>query len=53
MDYTIYIMKFGEHGVQAIIEDIEKREHIRYDNVISLEERWARVMTNSKVSAAA
>ncbi|MCL2473725.1 MAG: hypothetical protein FWF23_02310 [Alphaproteobacteria bacterium] len=51
MDYTKYLMKFGEHGVQAILEDIEKREHICYNGVLSLEQRWEIIMSNSDSAA--
>ena len=53
MDYTKYLMRFGEHGVQAIIEDIERKEHIRYDNVVPLEQRWAMIMSTSSMSQVA
>ena len=53
MDYTKYLMHFGEHGVQAIIEDIERKEHIRYDGVVSLEQRWAMIMSPPAANYAA
>jgi hypothetical protein len=43
LDFNSFVGRHGEHGVQAIIEGIERREGIRFGGV-SLEERWNTVM---------
>jgi hypothetical protein len=44
LDFHKYLMRFGEHGVQAILENIERVEGIRYTSPVSLEDRWTKVM---------
>jgi len=48
LDFSKYMMRYGEHGVQAIVEDIEKHQGIRYSAVVSLEDRWNKVMQNDE-----
>jgi hypothetical protein len=43
-NYHQYLMRHGEHGVQALIERIERYEGIRANIILSLEERWAHLM---------
>jgi hypothetical protein len=44
LDYHRYLMRYGEHGIQAILESIERAEGIRHKSFFSLEERWVKVM---------
>lgn len=43
-DYYKLMMRHGEFGVQAIVEQIERVEGIRRTTVMTLEERWAVLM---------
>ncbi len=40
LDFDTYVARHGEFGVQAIVETIERKEGIRYAEVLPLEERW-------------
>ncbi len=44
LDFNKYLMRYGEFGVQAIIEQIERVDGIRRTTVMSLEERWEVLM---------
>ena len=46
LDFSTYVARHGEFGVQGLIEMIERREGIRadFDTPLSLEERWNAVM---------
>jgi len=46
-DFETYVTRLGEFGVQAIVEIIERKEGIRYDEVLPLEERWNALMRNA------
>lgn len=46
LDFHTYLMRYGEHGVQAILENIERSEGIRYETPICLEIRWNKIMKN-------
>lgn len=46
LDFDIYVARHGEFGVQAIVETIERKEGIRYAEVLPLEERWNALMRN-------
>ncbi len=48
LDFTKYMMRYGEHGVQAIVEDIEQHQGIKYTAAASLEDRWNTVMQNDQ-----
>lgn len=43
-DYHKYLMRHGEFGVQAIIEQIERSEGIRHTVIMTLEDRWSALM---------
>jgi len=43
-DFNTYLMRFGESGVQAIIENIEHYEGIASVPTMPLEKRWQSVM---------
>lgn len=49
LDFHTYLMRYGEHGVQAILENIERSEGIRYESPVSLEIRWDKIMKNNAV----
>ncbi len=44
LDFTKYLMRYGEHGVQAILENIERNEKLPRFSTDTLETRWNRVM---------
>jgi len=44
LDFDRYLMRHGEFGVQAIIEQIERTEGVRHNRIIPLEDRWAALM---------
>jgi hypothetical protein len=43
-DFETYVARHGEFGVQAIIENIERKEGIRHADVLPLEQRWNTLM---------
>jgi len=47
LDYKQYLARHGEHGIQAIIEQVERCEGVRGNTTIPLEERWMRVMQDN------
>ena len=47
LDYQKYLMRFGEYGVQSLIEQIERVERVRSLEGQSLEERWNTLMQSS------
>ena len=44
LDFDTYVARHGEFGVQAIVETIERKEGIRYAEVLPLEQRWNALM---------
>lgn len=44
LDFDKYVARHGEHGVQAIIERLERYEGIRASISTSLEDRWNLLM---------
>jgi hypothetical protein len=46
-EFHKYLMRHGEHGVQDIIERLERNEGIRGTTILSLEDRWVRVMQDT------
>ena len=44
LDFHKYLMRYGEFGVQSIIEQIERAEGIRRTSVMTLEDRWNALM---------
>jgi len=48
-DFHKYLMRHGEHGVQAIIEQIERREGIKSREGASLEDRWQALVQSAPV----
>jgi len=38
--FETYMMKHGEHGVQALLEMWERPNGIKHDVTVSLERRW-------------
>lgn len=51
LDFDSYISRHGEHGVQAILERIERAEGLRFCVSTSLEARWKAVMLNDNAAA--
>ena len=45
LDFQLYMMRYGEFGVQALIERLERYEGIRASGE-PLEERWNALMQN-------
>lgn len=39
-DFNEFVMRHGEHGVQAIVERLERYENVRFSGHASLEQRW-------------
>jgi len=48
LDFNTYLMRYGEFGVQALVENIERSEGIRYQSPVSLENRWNRIMRDDQ-----
>lgn len=48
LDFHKYLMRFGEHGVQAIVENVERNEGIRHEKPLPLEHRWNKIMQVTK-----
>jgi hypothetical protein len=46
LDFHKYLMRYGEHGVQALVENIERVQGIRHEKPLPLEHRWNTVMQN-------
>ncbi|MDE1902044.1 MAG: hypothetical protein KGI37_10445 [Alphaproteobacteria bacterium] len=44
LNFDQYVMRHGEFGVQAIIEQIERSEGIHPNTCIPLEKRWESLM---------
>lgn len=44
LDFDKYVARHGEHGVQAIIERLERYEGIKASISSSLEDRWNLLM---------
>jgi len=45
LDFGVYLARYGECGVQSLIEMMERREGIRATEApLSLEDRWNAVM---------
>ena len=51
LDFNQYVSRHGEHGVQAIIERLERYEGIKSDISVSLEERWNFLMNDVPLAA--
>ena len=51
LDFNQYMSRHGEHGVQAIIERLERYEGIKSDVSISLEQRWDFLMNDIPLAA--
>ena len=47
LDFDTYVARHGEFGVQAIVENIERKEGIRYAEIVPLEQRWNALMQNA------
>ncbi len=47
LDFHKYLMRYGEHGVQALVENVERFIGIRHDKPLPLEHRWNKVMQTS------
>jgi hypothetical protein len=43
-NFDTYVARHGEYGVQAIVEGIERREGIRFESNVSLQDRWDALM---------
>ena len=52
-NYTEFMMRHGEHGIQALVEYIERCEGIVFDVSVTLEDRWNYIMATSQQSVAA
>ncbi len=50
-NYTEFMMRHGEFGIQAIIERIERQEGVVSNSDRPLEERWEALMQNQRVAA--
>jgi hypothetical protein len=50
--YHEYLMRHGEFGVQALVEQIERSEGIKHMQPVSLETRWTALMRNEQKMAA-
>ena len=50
LDFDKYIARYGEFGVQALIERLERYEGIHANVETSLEERWKVLMQNCSTS---
>jgi hypothetical protein len=46
LDFGVYVARYGECGVQSLVEMMERREGIRanFETPMSLEDRWNAVM---------
>ncbi len=51
LDFHKYLMRYGEFGVQAIIERIERNEGIRFSAQATLEDRWTALMRESSLQS--
>lgn len=47
LDFDTYVTRHGEFGVQAIVENIERKEGIRHAEVLPLEQRWNALMQDA------
>lgn len=47
-NFREYLMRYGEHGVQDLIERLERSWGIKPNAPLSLEERWDAVMQRSE-----
>ncbi|MFA4994258.1 MAG: hypothetical protein WC521_03020 [Bdellovibrionales bacterium] len=47
-DFYKYMMRYGEHGVQAIVENVERSQGIRHETPVPLEHRWNHVMQDTR-----
>jgi len=47
-NYTEFMMRHGEFGAQAIVEQLERYEGIHNRPGVSLEERWNVVMRDER-----
>ena len=52
LDFEKYLTRFGEYGVQALVEQIERVEKVYTAEGCTLEQRWHALMQISSVKAA-
>ena len=50
-DYTEFMMRHGEYGVQAIVERIERLEGVPSNTDVPLEDRWHALMQAERQAA--
>ncbi len=53
MSFNKYMERHGEHGVQALIERLERYEGIKAAVHVALEERWNNLMASAPQQLAA
>jgi hypothetical protein len=51
-NYNEYLMRHGEFGVQALVEQIERNEGIKHKQPVCLETRWTVLMRSEQKKAA-
>ncbi len=51
--YEQFMMRHGEHGVQDLVERLEKYEGISRKEPMALEDRWNALMQEANSSATA
>lgn len=44
LDFEKFVNRHGEHGVQALVEWLERSEGVRASCISTLEERWNGLM---------
>jgi len=44
IDFGRFVSRHGEHAVLGILENVERREGVRYSEPLDLEVRWNAVM---------
>jgi len=52
-DYTKFLMRHGEYGIQDLVERIERYEGIRFNDNMTLEDRWNALMRSASLPLAA
>ena len=52
-NFETYVMRHGEYGAQALVEQIERYEGIRARIALPLEERWNALMSDQPMLMAA
>lgn len=51
--FETVMMKHGEHGIQAILENWESYHRVRHSQILTLEERWEHFIRATDVPYAA